>query len=71
MVFIKIFAQQIKTCPQLESYLAEYDKDKTYKVSDVFATDENGNLKYQTYAEAEAILLEAEAMASSAENDTP
>lgn len=56
MVFIKIFAQQIKTCPQLESYLAEYDKDKTYKVSDVFATDENGNLKYQTYAEAEAAI---------------
>ena len=53
MVFIKLFAERIKTCPQLESFLAEYDAEKVYKVSDVFATDENGNLKYQTYEEAE------------------
>ena len=68
MVFIKLFAEKIKTCPQLESYIANYDKDKTYKVSDVFATDENGNLKYQTYAEAEsamnAIIQEAFATGS-------
>lgn len=54
MAFIKEYVKLIKTCPQLLTYLADYDKDKTYAVSDVFETDENGELVYKTYAEAEA-----------------
>ena len=54
--FAKKFAEQIKTCPQLLSFLENFDHDKTYEVKDVFKTDENGKLAYQTYAEAIATI---------------
>lgn len=54
MVFAKEFVKLIQTDPQLLTYLENYDKEKTYEVKDVFETDENGNPKYKTFAEATA-----------------
>ncbi len=49
--FAKKFVEKIKTCPQLLSFLENFDHDKTYEVKDVFKTDEKGKLAYQTYAD--------------------
>lgn len=55
---MKKFMNEAKTCPQLESYLKDYDeedKEKEYELKDLFRTDEEtGEMKYETCAEAVA-----------------
>lgn len=62
LLFIKKFVAEIQTCPQLESYLANYDPDdddKVYGVSEVFDTNEDGSFKYITEAEADSRITSA------------
>ena len=62
-VFLKAFEENIKTAPQLTTYLENYKKGETYELSDVYALDENGNVVTKTFdevrAEAEQFLTEA------------
>ncbi|MCR4662153.1 MAG: hypothetical protein K5765_09190 [Clostridia bacterium] len=54
-LYKKLYDDNIQSCPQLASYLNEYDEEHTYVVSEIFET-ENDEFKYYTGAEiAEAI----------------
>lgn len=46
VLYEKLFKDNIQTCPQLDSYLADYDTEKTYTPEEVFEFDENGFVYY-------------------------